>query len=273
LDPTDPFARYLSILGVEAAPPSRRALTQLVRAHLIRVPFENISKLFLRKREGATTIPSLEEFLDGVERFNMGGTCYANNTFLNLLLRQLGYEVKLCGADMSRPDVHVVNMVRVDGREYLVDVGYASPFYEPMPRDLEEDLVVAFGGDQWVLEPQDDVGRSRMLQYRRGHLDHGYLAKPFPRSADFFDGVIRESYEDDATFMNAVVMVRFFEDRFVRLHNLTLTEATREKAQTGQLADRDSLQTAIRKHFGIPGAIVKMALEGMGDFRDIRGLE
>jgi arylamine N-acetyltransferase len=270
---SDPFARYLSILGVEAQPPSRRALGQLARAHLIRVPFENISKLFLRKRQGATTIPSLEEFLDGVERFNMGGTCYANNTYFNLLLRQLGYEVKLCGADMSQPDVHVVTMVRVKGREYLVDVGYAAPFFEPMPRDLEQDLVVAFGVDQWVLEPQDDSGRSRMLQYRKGLLDHGYLAKPFPRSPDFFDDVIRESYQDSSTFMNAVMLVRFFEDRLVRLHNLTLVEASRDKARVRQLADRDALMAAIRKHFGIPGAVVKLALEGMGEFRDIRGLE
>ena len=60
LDLSDPFVRYLSILGVEAQPPSRRALGRLVRAHLMRVPFENISKLFLRKRQGATTIPSLD---------------------------------------------------------------------------------------------------------------------------------------------------------------------------------------------------------------------
>jgi arylamine N-acetyltransferase len=272
-DLADPFERYLAILGLEAEPPSRRALSRLVRAHLIRVPFENISKLFLRKRQGAETIPSLEEYLDGIERFNMGGTCYANNTSFYLLLRQLGYEVKLCGADMSQADVHVVIMVRVDGREYLVDVGYAAPFYEPMPRDLEENLVMAYGGDEWVLEPQDDSGRSRMLQYRRGLLDHGYLAKPNPRSPDFFSDVIRGSYDGDSTFMNAVGMVRFFDDRLVRIHNLTLIEATRETARVRELADRDVLVAAIRKFFGIPGAIVEMALDGMGEFRDVRGLE
>ncbi|MBD3872676.1 MAG: arylamine N-acetyltransferase, partial [Acidobacteria bacterium] len=101
------FERYLSILGIEAAPPGLDHLHRLVSAQLTRVPFENISKLFLKKTQGASYIPSLEQHLDGIERFSFGGTCYANNPYFSKLLRHLGYDVDMCGANMSEPDVHV----------------------------------------------------------------------------------------------------------------------------------------------------------------------
>jgi arylamine N-acetyltransferase len=41
--------RNLDVLGVTKKAPSRDALTELVTAHLTRVPFENISKLYYRK--------------------------------------------------------------------------------------------------------------------------------------------------------------------------------------------------------------------------------
>lgn len=42
--------RYLGVLGVTAGPPSLENLRALVRAHLTRVPFENISKLLEQVR-------------------------------------------------------------------------------------------------------------------------------------------------------------------------------------------------------------------------------
>jgi arylamine N-acetyltransferase len=44
----------LSTLEVEPAPPSLGHLRRLVRAQLIRVPFENITKLHLKKTLGAS---------------------------------------------------------------------------------------------------------------------------------------------------------------------------------------------------------------------------
>jgi arylamine N-acetyltransferase len=90
--------QYLSILGCDRQPPSLEYLRRLVRAQITSVPFENISKLFLRRTSGATTIPTLEEHLDGIERHRFGGTCYANNFYLAWLLRRLGFEVTTHGA-------------------------------------------------------------------------------------------------------------------------------------------------------------------------------
>ena len=263
------FERYLSILGIEQEKPSFDHLRRLVRAQLIRVPFENISKLFLKKTRNASYIPSLEEHLDGIERFQFGGTCYANNPYFADLLRHCGYGVDLCGADMTRPDVHVVSVVRLEGREYLVDVGYGAPFFEPMPRDLDHEHEIAFGRNRYVLHPQDSLGRSRVEQIVDGNLIHGYVAKPKLREIGFFAEVIRESYTEAATFMNVVVVERFFSDHSVRIHNLTLTESTPDNATTTQLANKQELAEAIEHHCEFPADIVRAAIADIALDADI----
>jgi arylamine N-acetyltransferase len=260
--------RYLDVLGVDSAPPSREHLSALVTAQLTRVPFENISKLLARKR-GERFIPDLERYLDGIEGFNFGGTCYVNNPYFNLLLRHLGYDVRLCGADMSSSDVHIVSVVRLQRREYLVDVGYAAPFYVPLPRDLETDHVVEFGTTRYVLHPRDERGRSRMDLLRGGERIHGYVAKPEPRVLEHFEGVIRDSYRDTATFMNAVVVERFFPGRSVRFHNLSLTISTVDDTTVTMLADEEDLVAAVVEHCGMPGEMVREAMEGVSLTGDI----
>lgn len=80
--PSDLLERYLNLLGVQRRKPSLDALCELVQAHLMRVPFENISKLYYKKHQGLRGLRSLELFLDGIERFHFGGTCYTNNYYL-----------------------------------------------------------------------------------------------------------------------------------------------------------------------------------------------
>jgi N-hydroxyarylamine O-acetyltransferase len=254
------FERYLSILGIEHDAPSLDHLRRLVRAQVIRVPFENISKLYLKKTRGATFIPSLEEHLDGIERHAFGGTCYANNPYFADLLHHLGFEVTICGADMSKPDVHVVSIVRLEGHEYLVDVGYGAPFYEPMPRDLDCDQEIVMGRNRFVLHPQDALRRSRMDHFHDGELIHGYVAKPEPRTLRHFGEIVRQSYNEKATFMNTVVVERFFIDRSIRIHDLTLTESTPDQATTTHLADREDLFEALDFHCGFPREIVREAI-------------
>jgi arylamine N-acetyltransferase len=257
------FDRYLQLLGVERAVPCHELLSELVRAQLIRVPFENVSKLYLRMTRGASFIPSLEEHLEGIERWAFGGTCYANNPHFATLLRNVGFEVDICGAAMSRPDVHVVSIVRLDGIEYLVDVGYGAPFFAPMRVDLDREQEVVFGRSRFVLHPRDGRRRSRLDHYRDGRLIHGYEVDPQPRALDYFGGVIRESYSKEATFMKVVVVERFSADHSIRIHNFELTESTHSTSSTTRLNDRDELVDALARLCGFPAEIVRDVVAGL----------
>jgi arylamine N-acetyltransferase len=94
------YQRYLRLLGVEGVPYGLEGLRAVIRAHLLRVPFENVSKLLLFSREGRGRFFTLPEFLDGIEHHDLGSTCYGANPYLAELLRALGYEADLHGANM-----------------------------------------------------------------------------------------------------------------------------------------------------------------------------
>jgi N-hydroxyarylamine O-acetyltransferase len=256
------FDRHLRLLGVVPRDPGPDALGELVSAHLRRVPFENVSKLYRFRRSGLAGVPELEEYLDGIERLGLGGTCYANAAHLNGLLRALGYRARLCGADMSRPDVHVVNVVEIGGREVLVDVGYGAPLFTPMPLDLDRDQTAALGRDRFVLRPRDATGRSALELHRDGGLRHGYRVNPAGRELAHFRAAIADSFRPDATFMNALVAIRFpARDRSLVLRNLSLVEASGDREVRRALADRAELARVAEAVFGIPGEITAGALE------------
>jgi arylamine N-acetyltransferase len=261
MDPSH-VSRYLRVLGAPPRPPAREALFELVSAHLQRVPFENVSKLLRLRRSGLRGIPDLDDFLDGIERFHLGGTCYANNHYLHELLRALGYDADLCGADMSEPDVHLVILVRLDGREYLVDGGYGAPFLEPLPRDLPHDVEIVLGRERYVLKPRDALGRSRLELYRDGELRHGYLAKPRPRRIEEFSGVVAASFRAEATFMNRVTFMRFRPGRALVLQNRNLLEFEGPDARAERLDGAD-LPDVIERRFEVPAAITREALDGL----------
>lgn len=255
-------ARYLGILGVPHREPGLAALAELTSAHLRRIPFENVSKLYHR-REAGMRLPDLARFLDGIERHHLGGTCYSNNFHFHELLARLGYRVSLCGADMSAPDVHVVNTVDLAGRQYLVDVGYAAPFLSPLPLDLERDHEVHWGSDRYVLKPRDSAGRSRLELFRDGRLRHAYQVNPKPRRIQEFESVIAASFEESATFMNALVLARFFRARSVTLRNLTLSQSRESGSGAHRTLGRDAVPAAVERYFGIPAPITRQALEGI----------
>ena len=260
------FDRYLNILGISRLEPSITALCEVVGAHLTKVPFENISKLLYKKR-GLKNIPDLSVYLDGIEKFNFGGTCYSNNYYFYLLLKYLDYDVTLCGADMKNPDVHIVSMVKIEGRDFIVDVGYAAPFTEPLPRDLIENYVITFGDENYILNPRDESGYSKLEHYYRGELKHGYIAKPQPCKIDKFRNVIEDSYRDDATFMNAVMIAKFYLNGSIVLRNLTLIRTVRSKVTT-QSIRRDEISAVAEKYFGMPRQIVDEALNELLTLKD-----
>jgi N-hydroxyarylamine O-acetyltransferase len=259
----DLLERYLSVLGVRARAPGLEALHELVDAHVTRVPFENLSKLYFRGEPGMR-LPPLARWLDSIEHHHFGGTCYANNHHFVRLLARLGYDVRLCGADMSQPDVHVVGIVRLGEREYLVDAGYGAPFHTPVPLDLTHDHVEALGEDRWVFRPRGADGRTVVIVHRAGAVRHGYSVNPAPRLIDEFSHVIDASFAPEAVFMNALLIARFEPGRSRVLRNFTLVESVGPSA-THRVASTtpEGLPAAIHEHFDIPADLARVALAGV----------
>jgi len=257
------FEEYLEVLGVEAGAPTLESLHCLTRAQLGRIPFENISKLLYFRQDDLRGIPSKEQYVEGARRYGFGGTCYANNYYLSELLTHLGFSVRLCGASMSRPDVHAVIIVTLEEREWLVDVGYAAPLLELMPLDAKFETVVRLGDAEYVLYPRMADGRSRLEMRRDGAPVHGYTLNPTGCAIEHFAPAIRDSFRPDATFMNSVLLTRFSNERSIVVHNHTVMRFEANGGKTETLKDNGELVEVIEREFGIPGNLTKQALQGM----------
>jgi arylamine N-acetyltransferase len=103
----------------------------------------------------------------------------------------------------------------VDGATYHVDVGYGGPFREPIPLDRMPYEIVE-GADRYIFD------RDGLAVYTNGNREHGYTVNDTPRSREFFTGVMLDSFEPAATFMNNLRICRIFKDHSLSLFNRSL---------------------------------------------------
>lgn len=127
--------RYLALLGVDHARPSMDALTRLVRAHVLTVPFENVTALARRRDHptGPVPPPDPEALLNAWERRSGGGVFFEICVMLERLLRALGYRAHIVLGQISLPNGHQAVLVHLDGGRCLLDLGNGAPIFEPIP--------------------------------------------------------------------------------------------------------------------------------------------
>jgi len=246
----EPYSRYLRLLGFDHPLSDLEGLRQVVRRHVIRVPFENISKLLLVGRERRGRVTALAEFLDGLERYDLGGTCYTANPFLAGLLREMGYDADLLGCDMAHANVHTAIRVRVGGDQYHVDVGYGGPFYEPLPlAELPREMNQ--GPYRYVLDRGGD-GRLALNVFKGEERVHGYAVNETPREFAFFRDIILDSFRPAATFMTRLRVVRYFEDHSVELKNSLVTCHRGSESEETRLTSMKQLRRIFDDEFHMP---------------------
>jgi arylamine N-acetyltransferase len=257
------YQRYLRLLGIEGLPSGLDGLRALVRAHLLRVPFENVSKLLLFGREGGGRFFTLPEFLDGIEQYELGGTCYGANPFLADLLRALGYETDLHGANMPpRLNVHTSLRVRIDSRAYHVDVGYGGPFREPISLDrLPFEMVE--GAHRYVLDRDPRGEGFEMSVFTGEERVHGYIVHGPPRPLEFFTPAMQNSFGPGATFLNCLRICRFFDSHSVTLLNGSLSIHRGALATYRELNSAAEIETALADDLQMPRCPAREAIDIM----------
>ena len=123
--------------------PGFEALRQLHLAHLLHVPFENLS---IHTQE-PIVLDDAALFEKIVTR-RRGGFCYELNGLFAALLRELGFEVAMLSAqvagnenEFSRDFDHMTLMVGRNSERWLADVGFGDSFIEPLPlvADIESE--------------------------------------------------------------------------------------------------------------------------------------
>ena len=110
-------------------------LRQLHLAHLMHVPFENLS---IHSHEPIVLNDSA--LFEKIVTRRRGGFCYELNGLFGALLRELGFEVAMLSAqvagnqnEFSRDFDHMTLRVGLNQQRWLADVGFGDSFIEPLP--------------------------------------------------------------------------------------------------------------------------------------------
>lgn len=210
-------------------------------------------------RERCGRVTTLNEYLDGIEHHDLGGTCYTANPYFAEFLKAMGYDVDLLGATMSSPNVHTCIRVRLDGAVYHVDVGYAAPFRNPMRLD-QLPLEVKDGSETYILGLSHENGEVTVGVYSGRDRVHGYRAHNQPRTPDFFRQTILDSYLPGKTFMSCLRIARFHENGSAHLRDRILTINTGKSQTQTELRCLAELQSALEGPLMMPRCPIREAI-------------
>ena len=243
-------ARYLDRIG--AAAPVRAdlaALGVLMRAHLDRVPFENLDVQL-----GRVPPETVHAIFDKVVGRGRGGWCYEVNTLFGVLLADLGYTVTRLSGDVRRGgDVaerlgnHLCLRVDLD-RPYLIDVGFGGSITAPLAMVPGTSVdgpyaihLAHIGGDRWTFDETVGEGAPFGFDFTTGPADEAMLAAM--RSA--------LAREDWSPFVQNLVMQLRRGDTHWTLRGRVLTQLTPAGKTTRLLESADEMAAVGRDIFGM----------------------
>jgi len=223
-----------------------QTLFALHRAHLMTIPFENLSIHWQQP-----IILDRERLFHKVIECNRGGFCYELNGLFSWLLTELGFNVTLLSAavyrDMGlfgRPFDHLNLRVDLD-QPYLVDVGFGDSFLEPL--HLQADLEQREGNQCFKLQQRDE----QWTYYKQTTSENGeptwqprYRFTLEPRAfTDFEEACHYQQTSPESTFTQKIICTRATPNGRVTLSKdrLIITEGGQRTEHTIADGEQDRL--------------------------------
>jgi arylamine N-acetyltransferase len=253
--------RYLALLDIERAAPSRAHLDSIVRAHRA-ITFESVSSLIRRHAAGSDPVPPLvlEDLLATWTARAGGGVCYEFGSMLGRLLEDLGYVAYPVLAQISFPGSHSALMAELDGRRLLVDVGNGQPILEAIDADMPFEIDRAglryrFGRDaangKLIQERWSETGFKVFVTYE------SEAATPDEMEASYQ----RHHALPPRTFvMENFRLVRCTDDEVIQLRDHEYTRYTASGRATEEVRGLARYRELVAGPFGLPGMDVERGL-------------
>ena len=243
-------AAYLTRIGVPGPLTlDAAALRDLHRAHLVTVPFENLS-IHL----GEPISLNETDLIGKIVYRRRGGFCYELNGAFACLLECLGARVRRVSArvygdagSLGPPFDHLALMVRLpDGTgPWLADVGFGS--HSTYPLLAETKAGQADPGGRFLLagtpDGDIDVVKDGQPQYRFEVRERAL--------EDFVPTCWWQQTSPRSHFTRSVICSRLTEDGRVSISGRRLIRTVREQRFEEDLPDDQAMLAAYREHFGI----------------------
>ena len=230
--------------------PSAEALRQLHLAHLLSVPFENLS---IHWRQ--PIVLNDAALFEKIVRRKRGGFCYELNGLFAALLRSLGFNVTMLSAEVANdkgefgpPFDHMTLLVTLEER-WLADVGFGDSFREPLLLDEREPQIQ--GNEAFrIEETETHFVMSRrpdnsdwQAQYRFTLVPYGYAN---------YDEMCRFHQTSPAShFTQKRICSRGTIDGRVSLSEMRLITTNGRERKEVELSSETQYADVLREKFGI----------------------
>jgi N-hydroxyarylamine O-acetyltransferase len=234
--------------------PTAETLRRLQVAHLLAVPFENLSI-----HASEPIVLEDDALFTKIVENKRGGFCYEANGLFAALLRALGFDVQMLSAEVANaagefgPSFdHLTLMVSLEQR-WLVDVGFGDSFLEPLLLDERREQIqgsrayriVSDDGQLTLL--QRDENNAWKAQYR-------FTLQPYTY-ADYAEMCNYHQTSPHSHFTKSRICSRATEDGRITLSGLRLiTTSLRGSEQIREersLTSEAEYADVLRKQFGI----------------------
>jgi N-hydroxyarylamine O-acetyltransferase len=268
--------RYLALLGVEHPAPSLDHLTRLVRAHVLTVPFENVTAHLRRRANPQPPVPAPDPvaLLEAWERRAGGGVCFDINAMVEPLLISLGYDAHLILAHISGPFGHQAVVVNnLAGGRYLVDLGNGAPLFGPIPLDgvhevhrhglgfrfrPSDDPPRIPGGEEWIRDRMSDDGWVVGCRYELQPALH----------ADREAGYQYHMTPATTWVLGSLTMTRSTTEAVYALKDDVLTTYTEGGKQTATITGPAEYRRVAAEIFGLPALPIDDGLAALAIHRN-----
>jgi len=250
----DAYLKRINYRGSLA--PTAQTLQQLQVAHLLTVPFENLSI-----HSAEPIILDDDALFEKIVVRRRGGFCYELNGLFAALLRELGFKVTMLSAGVAKapgifgPDfAHMTLLVAVDddglAQRRLVDVGFGDSFLEPLLLDSRQEQVHRGRGYQlladepYLILMQRESGGEWKDQYRFTLRSYNY--------ADYAEMCHYHQTSPDSHFTKARICTRATPKGRVTLSEMSLITTINGAGKTERLLTNDTeYASVLKEHFGI----------------------
>jgi N-hydroxyarylamine O-acetyltransferase len=231
--------------------PTAETLRQLQVAHLLAVPFENLS-IHAKQPIVLEDNALFSKIVEG----RRGGFCYEANGLFAALLRALGFQVAMLSAGVANseggfgPDFdHMTLMVTLKQR-WLADVGFGDSFREPLLLDEPGEQIQ--GRRAYQLVPD---GNHLILRHRDNHdrwkAGYRFTLQPYNYS-DYMEMCRYHQTSPQSHFTQARICSRATEEGRVTLSEMRFIQTSENgERQERTLANQEEYEAMLREHFGI----------------------
>ncbi len=231
--------------------PTAETLRDLQVAHLLSVPFENLSI-----HAGEPIVLEDEALFKKIVERRRGGFCYEANGLFAALLRALGFQVSMLSAEVanaegrfSQPFDHMALMVTLEER-WLVDVGFGDSFLEPLlldergeQRQGRRTFQIVPRDAHYILMRRDDGGEWK-AEYRFDLRSYEY--------ADYEEMCRYHQTSEQSHFTKGRVCSLAKREGRVTLSEMRLIETTEDGArQERMLTSEEEYARVLSEHFGV----------------------